>query len=818
MKTFNHLILILLLFMTQLIVAQKDQTTGSKSTLPSINTVEDYLNLLKENNKSSSADNTVVMRQNKILQKLREKTDMGKSVLREGFDSLIIQKELEGSVEWNELASKGIFENDVKFIMTSNLWVSTIIFRELLTRTEISLGKLILYRNKFEKVQLGIDSLISLDVLYQTPKDSSASLAYLARMMKAQAEASTVTNQTNIILNKIQELESLASILKFDLEAKLLKTDQLHKQQIYTNTEQDFKNFTNYRGTYKSFGEVLSYSSTKIFLAMLFYLVNHIGLTIFMVLVLALMFFYLKALKKHLSLIVNENSILDYYALNYPFLTSIVIISNVFQFFYGNPPFVFYAGFWLMTYGILIHLLKNRLDIFWKRWFFILGVLYLIVYLDNMLLLAHPLDKILVFILSIFGIGLGMFALFNLKKSPNKVRFLKWFLVLFVIFEMLALFLNVSGYHNTSKRAMIAGFMGLVLIILTVWTVKILYKVFRLSLEVYKKTDDNNFAINLDRFNKKMSSGFFVLAFVGWAYMFVHFFYVLQIIIEPIVEFFTKERQLGNIVFTFDSILLFIAIIFISTAISKILSYLLADSYVIKKSAKNKTGPELGSWVLVLRITIISLGLLIAFASAGIALDRITIIISALSVGIGFGMQTLINNLVSGIIIAFEKPISVGDVVEVAGKTGKMKSIGFRSSMITTWDGSDVVIPNGDLLNQHLVNWTLGNSKARFEIIVGVAYGTNLEEVHQLVMDLMNSHNDILKYPPPFIVFKEFAKSSIDMSIRFWVAEYSTGITVKSDLIIAIDKLFKENNIVIPFPQQDVYVKSLAGKDEQKLL
>jgi small-conductance mechanosensitive channel len=315
-----------------------------------------------------------------------------------------------------------------------------------------------------------------------------------------------------------------------------------------------------------------------------------------------------------------------------------------------------------------------------------------------------------------------------------------------------------------------------------------------------------------------MSNHFFVLAFVGWAYMFVHFFYALQIIIEPIIEFFTQERQIGNFVFTFDKILLFVAIIFISTVVSKILSYLLADSYVVKERAKNKKGPELGSWVLLLRITIISVGLLIAFASAGIALDRITIIIGALSVGIGFGMQTLINNLVSGIILAFEKPISVGDVVEVAGKTGKMKSIGFRSSLVTTWDGADVVIPNGDLLNQHLTNWTLENSKACFEIIVGVAYGTNLEEVHQLVIDLLQTQDHVLRYPQPLVVFKEFGSSSIDMNIKFWVGDYTTGITVKSDLIIAIDKLFKEKNIVIPFPQQDVYVKSVAGKDEQKLL
>ena len=361
---------------------------------------------------------------------------------------------------------------------------------------------------------------------------------------------------------------------------------------------------------------------------------------------------------------------------------------------------------------------------------------------------------------------------------------------------------------------MIAGLLGVVLIILMVWTVKILYKVFALSLEVYKKSDIHSVPINLERFYGKLPGYLFVLAILGWALMFVNFFYALQVVIKPISEFFTKERQIGNLIFSYDQLLLFIFIIFISSIIAKIISYLLADSYIAKEKTKTKKGIDLSNWVLIFRIGIISMGLIIAFISVGIPFDRITIILSAISVGIAFGLQTLVNNLVSGLIIAFEKPVSVGDIVDVAGKTGTMKSIGFRSSMITTWDGSDVVIPNGDLLNQHLVNWTLGNSKARFEINVGVAYGTNLEEVHRLVMDLLNSHNDILKYPPPFIIFKEFASSSIEMSIRFWVAEYSTGITVKSDLIVTIDKLFKENNIVIPFPQQDVYVKSLPLKNE----
>lgn len=192
-------------------------------------------------------------------------------------------------------------------------------------------------------------------------------------------------------------------------------------------------------------------------------------------------------------------------------------------------------------------------------------------------------------------------------------------------------------------------------------------------------------------------------------------------------------------------------------------------------------------------------------------MDRFAIILGALSVGIGFGLQTLINNLVSGVIIAFEKPINVGDIVEITGQIGKMKSIGIRSSVVTTWDGADVIIPNGDLLNQHLINWTLGNSQRRFELLLGVAYGTDLYKVQQLLLDIMEKDVRILKTPKPIVLANEFNNSSVDLVLKFWVPHFSIGFDVKSDLIVAIDRLFKEHGIEIPFPQQDVYLKSERG-------
>jgi len=146
----------------------------------------------------------------------------------------------------------------------------------------------------------------------------------------------------------------------------------------------------------------------------------------------------------------------------------------------------------------------------------------------------------------------------------------------------------------------------------------------------------------------------------------------------------------------------------------------------------------------------------------------------------------------------------------VAGQNGRMKSIGIRSSVVITWDGADLIIPNGDLLNQHLVNWTMGSSRRRFVLQVGVAYGTDLDKVVLLLNELMLQDSRILRSPEPIVWASEFNNSSIDMVVKFWVSHFSIGFDVRSDLILTIDKTFREHGIVIPFPQLDIHTDSLA--------
>ena len=218
----------------------------------------------------------------------------------------------------------------------------------------------------------------------------------------------------------------------------------------------------------------------------------------------------------------------------------------------------------------------------------------------------------------------------------------------------------------------------------------------------------------------------------------------------------------------------------------------------INKNPTKKT--NIGSVLLLVRLGIWALGFLIAVAAAGIPLDKISILLGALGVGIGFGLQNITNNLVSGIILAFERPIQIGDQIEVSGKVGVVNEIGVRSSKIKSVDGSDIIIPNGDLLSQHLINWTQQNRNKRMNFVVGISYDSNLLSVTELIKTTLEHNVDVLETPPPAVLVQNFAASSIEISIYFWVADLFKAPAIKSKVMIDVFDTLNKNKIQIPFP------------------
>lgn len=202
------------------------------------------------------------------------------------------------------------------------------------------------------------------------------------------------------------------------------------------------------------------------------------------------------------------------------------------------------------------------------------------------------------------------------------------------------------------------------------------------------------------------------------------------------------------------------------------------------------------------------IALLIALETIGLSLTVIWGGAAALLVGIGLGLQETFKDLFSGIILLFERSVEVGDVVEVDGMIGTVRKIGVRTSLVETRDNITVIVPNSKLIIENVINWSHFDNKARFMVGVGVAYGSDTKLVKELLLKVARQNEYILRHPSPFVRFTNFGDSSLDFEIHFWTHELIILEDIKSDLRFAIDQAFRDNNVNIPFPQRDVWMRS----------
>ncbi len=217
---------------------------------------------------------------------------------------------------------------------------------------------------------------------------------------------------------------------------------------------------------------------------------------------------------------------------------------------------------------------------------------------------------------------------------------------------------------------------------------------------------------------------------------------------------------------------------------------------------------------VMVRYTLVTVGVLLAVSAAGMPLDSLTILFGAFGVGIGFGLQNIFNNLVSGLILLFERPIQIGDTIEVGQLMGNVKSIGIRSSNVRTFDGAEVIVPNGQLISNEVVNWTLSDQTRRIEVIAGVAYGSDPHKVKDLFEKELRNHPDIIQNPEPKVFFQDLGESSLDFRLLFWTSNFSEWIRIRSDIIFSVHDILKKEGIEIPFPQRDLHLRSVDHQIE----
>jgi small-conductance mechanosensitive channel len=211
----------------------------------------------------------------------------------------------------------------------------------------------------------------------------------------------------------------------------------------------------------------------------------------------------------------------------------------------------------------------------------------------------------------------------------------------------------------------------------------------------------------------------------------------------------------------------------------------------------------------IIGYTLIAVGFYVAFQLVGVDLSSLAIIAASVGVGVGFGLQNIINNFVSGIIILAERPISIGDRIEVAGVAGRVTKIQLRSTTVVTNDNITMIVPNADFISNTVTNWSHGDPKVRIRVPVGVAYGSDLKLLQQLLLEAAGEHPKALRDPSPVVLFNEFGDNSLNFELGVWTQEMTAApIHFTSEMNFIIEQKLRENDIEIPFPQRDLHVRS----------
>jgi small-conductance mechanosensitive channel len=300
---------------------------------------------------------------------------------------------------------------------------------------------------------------------------------------------------------------------------------------------------------------------------------------------------------------------------------------------------------------------------------------------------------------------------------------------------------------------------------------------------------------------------FRVLLVVGFLALLPAMLPLLQPVWSAVGRALATPLALGSIGLSFSDVIAFGVSVLLAIYAARLVRFLLQEDVVSRLPLSVATSSAVTRLVYY---GVMIAGVFFAFAAAGLELSQLTMVVSALSVGIGFGLQDVVKNFVSGLVIAFEHPFREGDVIASGQTTGRVQEIGLRASRIRTFEGAEVMVPNANLIAADVTNWTLSDRTRRIEIMVGVDYGSDPRQVLEVLRQALVGQPGLAADPEPLVLFKDFGASSLDFSVLVWTPDVDERLKVESEARLRIFAALAEAGIGIPFPQLDLHVRDVS--------
>jgi small-conductance mechanosensitive channel len=475
-----------------------------------------------------------------------------------------------------------------------------------------------------------------------------------------------------------------------------------------------------------------------------------------------------------------------------PFVASLIFTLSLAPLFDLQAPSIYLESVQLFLMIVLTILFRKHLE---RRLFYgwcVFMVLFLLLLITRVLQLSLNFQRWANFLVDTASVLCGLF--FLLRYAKNCSRWILFAVSFYILFNSLASISNLLGRVTFSQIFGYTAVYSFAQTISLAAFVQILQEAFLLQIQTSRTRKNYPREFNYEIISKSIRRFSMFIAIPLWLIVFTTNLNLFDALNDWMTDLFTSNRQVGNFSFTIGGILLFLGIIWLSNFLQKYIAYFFGDTG--DDAAFDDKGQR--SRLMVTRLILLTLGFLLAVAASGLAVDRITVILGALGVGIGLGLQSIVNNFVSGVILIFDRPLRIGDTVDIGDKRGRVKEIGIRSSTLLTEDGAEVIIPNGDVLSHNIINWTLSNNHVRQIISFTIAKSVGKDviggdEIKQIIL----KNTNVINQKEPEIMIDTASSKNIELKIFFWIRDFNQGAVTSAELKAEIYQYLEKKGLTI---------------------
>ena len=476
----------------------------------------------------------------------------------------------------------------------------------------------------------------------------------------------------------------------------------------------------------------------------------------------------------------------------FPIAAALIFMLCLAPLFDLHAPAVYIESVELLIMIVLTFLLRKKVPASALYGWCIFVVLFLLLPVSRIFLPSIPAQRWANLLINSAALLLGIYYLIRLRK--NYGGWVTFAVAFYLFLNLLAILCNLSSRVTLSEIfGYTAAYAFAQLISLLVF-VQLVIESFLLQVQTSRLRKKYPQEFDHDYVAKSVRRFAMIVAILLWLIVFAINLNIFDAINDLLVDFFSKTRKVGNFSFSIGGVVLFLGIIWFAKFLQKYISYFFGDTG--DDAAFDDKGQR--SRLMVTRLILLIGGFLLAVAASGLAVDRITVILGALGVGVGLGLQNIVNNFVSGIILIFDRPLRIGDTVDIGDKRGRVKEIGIRSSTLLTEDGAEVIIPNGDVLSHNIVNWTLSNNHARVALSFTMDKPDNPGSIDaEAIRALVKETPNVLQQRDPEVSINAVNTKTVELRIYFWIIDFNKQAATTGEVKTAVFRHFEGKGIVI---------------------